>query len=89
MSTAAQCSETGVVGILAVSSLLDVGECCDEVLEDLGGDHDGVAISADVLGDLDHLAPGIFLEIEEENLAVGEDLFGMKDFLIHRFEPTL
>ena len=44
----------------AVRSFFDVGEGFDEVAEDLGRDHDGISVSADVFGDFDDPTTAIF-----------------------------
>lgn len=44
-----------------------------EVLEDFDGHHDGVAAAADIFGDFDDAAAVVFLEIEEELFAFGDD----------------
>lgn len=51
-----------------------------ETFEAGGGDDDGVAASAHVLGHAQKPAARIFLERDEEQLALDLDLFGVERF---------
>src|ERR1700690_3173984 len=49
-----------------------------EIFQPGGRHNDGIATAADVLGDAQKPAPGIFLEREDEGLAFNLNLFGFQ-----------
>jgi len=55
----------------------DVVQGVDKFVEDLRWHHDGIAATADIFGDFQKFAAVVCLEIDEENLPVGEDFFGI------------
>lgn len=63
---------------LLVGRGLDVAERCDEIAKNFRRNHDRVTVTADILGDFHDHAAGVSLEVEKEDLAVGQDFFGMQ-----------
>src|SRR6202142_2804058 len=55
-----------------------------EIVQSGGRHNDGVPAAADVLGDAQEPAPGIFLEREDEGLAFNLNLFGFQSVLVDR-----
>lgn len=64
------------------AGLLDLFEGVDEVLQNFGGNHDGVAATAHVFRDFDELTTIVLLEIHEKHLPVGNHFFSVNRVIV-------
>ena len=65
------------VGSMLIRCGFDILQRLDEVAQNFGRHHDGIAIAAHVFGDFDDHAARIFLEINVERFAICDDFFCM------------
>ena len=61
----------------------DILKSLDEVIENLGGNHDSVAVRADFFGNSHHASSGVALEVDEESFAISNDFFCTNDVVVH------
>ena len=61
----------------------DVLQSGDEIVQNLGGHHNAVAVGAYFLSNAYNAASRIALQVNEESLAVGDNFFGANDVFVH------
>lgn len=77
----------GESGILAVDTL-NFLKCRYEFIQNLGRNHDAVAIGTNFLSDAYHSSPRIFFQVDEEGFAIYGNLFCANNIVIHGYLCT-
>lgn len=67
----------------------DILKRLDEVIKNLNGHHDAVAVRADFFRNANHAASGVALEVEEKGLAIRDDFFCANDIVFHFYMQEL